>query len=114
MRKKILATLLTIFWDANSSVLYASTSQCQTPASMYAIGCACYPPEALKKLAAAVTDLEKCNIAVKAKDALINERLVHDQSATPESAWWQSPSAVIGRVVVSVGLGTALLYLLKK
>lgn len=109
MRTKILATLLTI--SLSSSAL--AQALCQTPLELDARGCRCYAPEQLRKIADGLVELQTCRVDLAAKNQLIEERLKNGPAAA-EPAWWQSPTVVVGGVVVSFAVGAGLIYLLKK
>ena len=72
----------------------------------------CYSESELHKLSVLITDLQKCQAELVAKDRLINERLVLPEAAQAGQAWWQTPSFVVGGIVVSASAATILTWYL--
>jgi hypothetical protein len=80
----------------------------------YNTDCTCYAPDQLKKIYAGITDLDKCRVDLASKDAYIKDRLV-TWGAGPPVAFWQTPTFVVGSIVVSVGVTAGVTaWLLRK
>ena len=76
-----------------------------TPAEILPVGCYTFPQR--QKISRAIVDLEKCKIDLAERNILVNQRLL-TFNGTPDIAWWQEPTAVVGGVVVGVAVGGIL------
>lgn len=106
--RKIPQRSLTIFLLVSSLGLAAPGNGYAAPpvASCDVVGCRCYEPAALTKIAGAITDLKKCQFDLGEKDKLIANRLENPTVDRPHTAWWQEPSVVLGGVVLTASVAT--------
>lgn len=71
----------------------------------------CYSQEQRAKIAAAITDLAKCQADVAAKDELIQKHMLTMDGLNPGPAFWQEPGFVWGGMVVGVATGGIITFL---
>ena len=74
--------------------------------SMNVVGCSCYNPIQLKKMADSIVELKKCQLTLIEKNNLLQERFIKFESAG--EAWWQEPEMIIGGIVVSASLASLI------
>lgn len=104
MLLKALTLLLTISYPVSASAVV-----CEAPKELADAGCRCFSQEERVKFAEGLTQLKTCEIALAAKDALIQDRIVQNPATVPESReWYQDPRWVVGGIVVSASIGSFL------
>lgn len=66
---------------------------------------ACYDAAQVQQIALGLHELEVCQKTLALREKFIESaKLI----TTPETAWWQEPTVVVGGVVVSLSVGLAI------
>lgn len=67
----------------------------------------CLSPAEQDKLAKELIDLDKCRIDLKARQEIIDTRVL-TYAGTPAIAWWQEPTTVVGGMVISASIASVI------
>lgn len=73
-------------------------------------GCRCYNKQERDKLATAIVDLQKCQLALDEKERLIEKRFI-TFDAQHGIAWWQEPTVVFSGMVISASVASIITVL---
>lgn len=76
-------------------------------------GCVCYSRPAQDRIAQWLIDDKQCRTDLAIKDDFIQKTMANIES--PQTAWWQSPSVIVGGITVTAAVSTLLtLWIVRK